>query len=182
SSRPHGEGLRDRRLRREGGHGAVRRHVPRVPVRRAAPRRHGGGRRPHRDAALRRAEPARDHALPDEPEGGRPAPRRALRGDAQAAARASHPAEPAGEMTSGSVTAIIVTFDSAHALPECLGALRADGVPALVVDNASTDETVAIAEGQGAAVIRNARNEGYGRANNIGVRAADSEFALIVNP
>ena len=85
-------------------------------------------------------------------------------------------------MTSGSVTAIIVTFDSAHALPECLGALRADGVPALVVDNASTDETVAIAEGQGATVIRNARNEGYGRANNIGARAADSEFALIVNP
>jgi GT2 family glycosyltransferase len=85
-------------------------------------------------------------------------------------------------MTSGSVTAIVVTFDSAHALPECLGALRADGVSALVVDNASTDETVAIAEGQGAAVIRNARNEGYGRANNIGVRAADSEFALIVNP
>ena len=85
-------------------------------------------------------------------------------------------------MTSGSVTAIVVTFDSAHALPECLGALRADGVPALVVDNASTDETVAIAEGQGAAVIRNARNEGYGRANNIGARAADSEFALIVNP
>ena len=85
-------------------------------------------------------------------------------------------------MTSGSVTAIIVTFDSAHALPECLGALQADGVPALVVDNASTDETVAIAEGQGATVIRNARNEGYGRANNIGARAADSEFALIVNP
>ncbi len=85
-------------------------------------------------------------------------------------------------MTSGSVTAIVVTFDSAHALPECLGALQADGVPALVVDNASTDETVAIAEGQGATVIRNARNEGYGRANNIGARAADSEFVLIVNP
>ena len=85
-------------------------------------------------------------------------------------------------MRTEDVTAIVVTFDSAHALPECLGALRADGVPALVVDNASMDETVAIAEGQGAAVIRNARNEGYGRANNIGVRAADSEFALIVNP
>ena len=85
-------------------------------------------------------------------------------------------------MTSGSVTAIVVTFDSAHALPECLGALQADGVPAIVVDNASTDETVAIAEGQGATVIRNARNEGYGRANNIGARAADSEFVLIVNP
>jgi N-acetylglucosaminyl-diphospho-decaprenol L-rhamnosyltransferase len=81
-----------------------------------------------------------------------------------------------------SVTAIVVAFDSAHALPECLGALRAVEVPVIVVDNASTDETVAVAEGQGARVIRNARNEGYGRANNIGARAAESEFILVVNP
>ena len=80
------------------------------------------------------------------------------------------------------VTAIVVAFDSAHALPECLGALAAEGVPALVVDNASTDATVAIAEGQGARVIRNPRNEGYGRANNIGARAAGTEFLLVVNP
>ncbi|QRM27831.1 glycosyltransferase family 2 protein [Microvirga sp. VF16] len=85
-------------------------------------------------------------------------------------------------MSRADVTAIVVTFDSAHALPECLGALQADGVPALVVDNASTDGTAAIAEGQGARVIRNARNEGYGRANNIGARAADTEFILVVNP
>ncbi|MFL5174157.1 MAG: glycosyltransferase family 2 protein [Microvirga sp.] len=85
-------------------------------------------------------------------------------------------------MSRANVTAIVVTFDSAHALPECLGALRADDVPAIVVDNASTDDTVAVAEGQGARVIRNARNEGYGRANNIGARAAESEFILIVNP
>jgi GT2 family glycosyltransferase len=75
-----------------------------------------------------------------------------------------------------------VAFDSAHALPECLGALAADGVPALVVDNASTDDTAALAEGQGARVIRNPRNEGYGRANNIGARAAGTEFLLVVNP
>jgi len=75
-----------------------------------------------------------------------------------------------------------VTFDSAHALPECLEALQAEGVPTIVVDNASTDRTVAVAEGQGAKVIRNARNEGYGRANNIGARAAETEFLLIVNP
>ncbi len=85
-------------------------------------------------------------------------------------------------MNTGDVTAIVVTFDSAHALPECLGALQADGVPALVVDNASTDDTVAIAEGQGARIIRNPRNEGYGRANNIGARAAETEFVLVVNP
>ncbi|MFC4171675.1 glycosyltransferase family 2 protein [Microvirga sp. GCM10011540] len=80
------------------------------------------------------------------------------------------------------VAAIVVAFDSAHALPECLGALRADGVPLIVVDNASTDDSAAIAEGQGARVIRNARNEGYGRANNAGARAAQSEYILIVNP
>jgi GT2 family glycosyltransferase len=80
------------------------------------------------------------------------------------------------------VTAIVVAFDSAHALPECLDALRAAGVPAIVVDNASEDDGASIAEAQGATVIRNARNEGYGRANNIGARAASSEFILIVNP
>ena len=42
--------------------------------------------------------------------------------------------------------------------------------------------TVAIAEGQGATVIRNARNEGYGRANNIGGAGRGQEFLLIVNP
>jgi GT2 family glycosyltransferase len=86
------------------------------------------------------------------------------------------------EAAANAVTAIVVTFDSAHALPECLGALQADGVPVLVVDNASADETVTVAEGRGAKVIHKARNEGYGRANNIGARAADSEFLLIVNP
>jgi GT2 family glycosyltransferase len=85
-------------------------------------------------------------------------------------------------MSSSDVTAIVVTFDSAHALPECLDALRADDVPVIVVDNASTDDTVAVAEGWGARVIRNARNEGYGRANNVGARAADAEFILVVNP
>jgi N-acetylglucosaminyl-diphospho-decaprenol L-rhamnosyltransferase len=85
-------------------------------------------------------------------------------------------------MSSSDVTAIVVTFDSAHALPECLGALRADDVPVIVVDNASTDDTVAVAEGWGARVIRNAHNEGYGRANNVGARAADAEFILVVNP
>jgi len=80
------------------------------------------------------------------------------------------------------LTAIVVAFDSADALPECLGALKADGVPVIVVDNASTDDSAAIAEREGVRVIRNARNEGFGRANNAGVRAAETELVLIVNP
>jgi N-acetylglucosaminyl-diphospho-decaprenol L-rhamnosyltransferase len=81
-----------------------------------------------------------------------------------------------------SVIAIVVAFDSAHALPDCLGGLRAAQVPVIVVDNGSTDDSAAIAQGQGAQVIRNGQNQGYGRANNIGARAADGEFLLIVNP
>lgn len=80
------------------------------------------------------------------------------------------------------ITAIVVSFDSAAVLPACLAALAAEGVPALVVDNASGDGSAEIAERAGATVLRNARNEGYGRGNNRGVRAATTPFVLIVNP
>ncbi len=80
------------------------------------------------------------------------------------------------------VTAIVVAFDSAHALPDCLMALAREGGDTIVVDNASTDGSAELAERYGAAVIRNARNEGYGRASNIGARAAGGGYLLIVNP
>jgi GT2 family glycosyltransferase len=80
------------------------------------------------------------------------------------------------------VDAIVVTHDSAHALPLCLEALRAAGVSALVVDNDSEDESATLAERLGAKVIRNRRNQGYGRANNIGARAVESAFLLVCNP
>lgn len=80
------------------------------------------------------------------------------------------------------ITAIVVAYDSAEVLPGCLAALTGEGVRALVVDNASGDASVAVAERCGATVLRNARNEGYGRANNRGAEAADAPFILIVNP
>jgi N-acetylglucosaminyl-diphospho-decaprenol L-rhamnosyltransferase len=80
------------------------------------------------------------------------------------------------------LTAIVVAYDSAHVLPRCLAALKGEGVATIVVDNASGDGSADLAETLGATVIRNARNEGYGRANNIGVRAATGEFILVVNP
>src|SRR6185437_4047551 len=55
--------------------------------------RHGRGPRPHRDAALRHREPARDLAISDEPAGGRFADLRAVRCHAEAAARTAHQAE-----------------------------------------------------------------------------------------
>lgn len=81
-----------------------------------------------------------------------------------------------------SITAVVVSYDSAEVLPACLEALAREGVPAVVVDNASSDESRAVAAKMGARVIANARNEGYGRANNAGVAACDTVYVLIVNP
>lgn len=80
------------------------------------------------------------------------------------------------------VTAIVVTHDSAHVLPECLAALAAEGVPAIVVDNASEDDTHSIVAALGAQLLPNDLNEGYGRANNRGVEACATPYALILNP
>ena len=85
-------------------------------------------------------------------------------------------------MPAAAITAIVVSYDSAEVLPACLDALAGEGVPAIVVDNASGDESRTIAEQRGARVIANARNEGYGRGNNIGIAAAETPFVLIVNP
>ncbi|MBP2157870.1 MULTISPECIES: glycosyltransferase family 2 protein [Asticcacaulis] len=80
------------------------------------------------------------------------------------------------------LTAVVVTYNSAAVLPACLTALHRAGVRAIVVDNGSTDDSAVIAAAMGAIVIRNRRNLGYGRANNIGVRAATTEHVLICNP
>ncbi|KPF71820.1 glycosyl transferase [Bosea sp. AAP35] len=80
------------------------------------------------------------------------------------------------------ITAIVVAYDSAEVLPSCLAALAAEGVPAIVVDNASGDASAQIARAHGATVLVNARNEGYGRANNRGVLDCTTPYALIVNP
>ncbi|SEE46037.1 Glycosyltransferase, GT2 family [Rhizobiales bacterium GAS188] len=78
--------------------------------------------------------------------------------------------------------AVIVAHDSAAILPSCLAALAREGGKAIVVDNASSDKTAEIAAEAGAQLIHNARNEGYGRAMNIGMRAATSKFCLLLNP
>jgi GT2 family glycosyltransferase len=85
-------------------------------------------------------------------------------------------------MPATAITAIVVSHDSAEVLPACLDALAGEGVSAIVVDNASGDDSRRIAEAKGARLIANARNEGYGRANNAGVAAAGTPYVLIVNP
>lgn len=80
------------------------------------------------------------------------------------------------------ITAVVVAFNSADILPACLAAISAARVSMVVVDNASTDSTVTVAEAAGARVLRNARNEGFGRAMNRGVEAAVTKYCLLLNP
>lgn len=81
------------------------------------------------------------------------------------------------------VTVVLVTFHSAHCAPE-LGRALADFPHVTLVDNASTDDTLAQFRHHlpKASVLANERNLGFGAANNRGVWAADTEFVLLLNP
>jgi GT2 family glycosyltransferase len=86
------------------------------------------------------------------------------------------------ELKGSAVVAVVVAHNSAKSLPDCLQAL-AGQVPVVVVDNASSDGSVEAARQGGAFVILNTMNEGYGRANNQGVCAAENaQWCLILNP
>jgi N-acetylglucosaminyl-diphospho-decaprenol L-rhamnosyltransferase len=79
-------------------------------------------------------------------------------------------------------TAIVVAHDSASVLPACLAALNREGARVVVVDNASRDASRALAEQAGARVVSNPKNQGFGRACNIGGRDATTQFLLFINP
>ncbi len=80
------------------------------------------------------------------------------------------------------VGVVIVTYNSAEVLGDCLRSLR--GVAeVVVVDNASTDASVAVARAAGSAqVIANERNRGFAAAVNQGVSALNTPLALVLNP
>jgi GT2 family glycosyltransferase len=86
------------------------------------------------------------------------------------------------------VHAIVVTWNGAELLPECLRALEAQdaAVRITVADNASTDGTAALLarEFPGVAHLLLPDNQGYGRANNEAMRralAGGAEFVALVN-
>lgn len=81
-----------------------------------------------------------------------------------------------------SVTIVVVAFNSAAILPQCLASIPA-GIPVVVVDNASTDATGAVvrAARSDALIIRPARNLGFGRGANAGFAEVGTEFGLLLN-
>jgi len=82
---------------------------------------------------------------------------------------------------------VIVTHDSARHVGETLAALRSQLGPAdevIVVDNASSDETLAVASasGAGARCIETGRNLGFAAGCHEGARASTAPLLLLLNP
>ena len=80
----------------------------------------------------------------------------------------------------------IVSWNTAERLQACLQALPAalEGLDAeiVVVDNASRDDSVAVAERSGARVLRNVENRGYARAMNRALSGPPTEYLIALNP
>jgi GT2 family glycosyltransferase len=91
-----------------------------------------------------------------------------------------------------SVTALVVTWDSAADIERCLRSLdlvEHEAFDIVVLDNASDDDTVARVEAIQAAprrhplaLVRLPENRGFCGAVNIGVRRSDADAVLLVNP
>ena len=86
------------------------------------------------------------------------------------------------------VSVVIVTWNSRNVLLDCLRSLQ-DNPPsasweAIVVDNASSDETVTDVRDQfpWARVIANPGNRGLAAGNNQGIAASAAPFVVISNP
>ena len=85
-----------------------------------------------------------------------------------------------------SLSVVIVTFNSAHCIAECVnGVARVlPDCELIVVDNMSSDATLDIASATDARpmALQMGCNAGFGRACNTGVRRATREHVLLVNP
>lgn len=83
------------------------------------------------------------------------------------------------------VSAVLITWNSAPYLRRCLEGIAHQThreIELIVVDNASSDESVAFVAPHAARVIRNDTNRGFSAAVNQAIAVAKGEFILIVNP
>ena len=85
-------------------------------------------------------------------------------------------------MGTAPITAVIVTYQSAEAIGECLDALSGYGIDAVVVDNASTDETLAAVRTRTTRLIANPDNRGFAAAVNQGFSVCETPLVLLLNP
>ena len=88
------------------------------------------------------------------------------------------------ESGAASVTAVIPNFNGARFLPRVIEDLRKQSHPVaciMVVDNGSTDSSIAVSTEAGADVIRLESNQGFAAAVNRGMRDCATPFLAVLN-
>lgn len=84
------------------------------------------------------------------------------------------------------LTVIVLNWNGKKLLKDCLSSLSSQGYnnfDVLFVDNNSTDGSVDLVKKNypNVKIIQNKKNHGFAEGNNIGIRAADSDFIFILN-
>lgn len=80
--------------------------------------------------------------------------------------------------------AVIVTYNSAAYLKDCVKSLRENGIDRIVViDNNSSDESCSLAKSlAGVEAVCSPANKGFGAACNTGALKLNTELILFINP
>lgn len=83
------------------------------------------------------------------------------------------------------VSVVLVTWNSAQYLRRCLEGLREQtyrAVELIAIDNASSDDSIALVEPHAKTLIRNDTNRGFSAAVNQGIAVANGTYVLLLNP
>src|SRR5271157_600070 len=88
------------------------------------------------------------------------------------------------------VSIVVLNCNGANWLPKCFESIKAqtilNQIETVMVDNNSTDDSVAVARGllaelPSACIVRNSENLGFCEGNNSGARAAKGRWLLFLN-
>lgn len=87
------------------------------------------------------------------------------------------------EKRTTTISAVVVTYNNAATLAGCLEGLISHGISSIVVvDNASRDETVKVAQPYPIRLVQQTKNIGFAAAANIGAAKATTKYILFLNP
>lgn len=87
-------------------------------------------------------------------------------------------------MRDKNLTIVVLAYNSANIIEQCLINLNFDKYKVVVVDNASRDNSVEFVRKNfpKVEIIKIPKNIGYGRGNNVALEQVNTEFALVLNP
>ncbi|TMK39953.1 MAG: glycosyltransferase [Actinobacteria bacterium] len=88
---------------------------------------------------------------------------------------------PSGARAAPAASILVLSVDEAQRLERSLPAAARQGAELVVVDDACTDDTAAVAEAHGASVVRLEPRVSYCAAVNAGLRACAGEAVLLLN-